>query len=147
MLEGEYVPSPRDWVREQVEGYERSGGKEANTLRETGLPVIVVTMRGNKTGNVRKVALMRVKYGTDYALVASMGGAPRNPVWYNNLRANPDEVRIQDGADLVDVQVREVDGQERATWWKRAVDAYPPYAEYQTRTTRKIPVLVATPRS
>jgi deazaflavin-dependent oxidoreductase (nitroreductase family) len=147
MLNGEYVPSPREWVRDQVESYERSAGSEANTLRDTGLPVVVVTMRGNKTGNVRKVALMRVVHDGDYALVASMGGAPKNPVWYYNLRANPDEVTIQDGAQPFAVQVRELSGQERAAWWDRAVAAYPPYAEYQTRTERQIPVFLATPTS
>jgi deazaflavin-dependent oxidoreductase (nitroreductase family) len=144
MLNGEYIPSPRQWVRDQVEVYERSAGADANTLRETGLPIIVVTMRGNKTGNVRKIALMRVVHGGEYALVASMGGAPKNPVWYHNLRANPDEVTIQDGAEPFAVHVRELSGQERATWWDRSVAAYPPYAEYQTRTERQIPVFLAT---
>jgi deazaflavin-dependent oxidoreductase (nitroreductase family) len=146
VLQGEYVPSPRQWVRDQVEGYERSGGEEANTLRDTGLPVIIVTMRGNKTGNVRKIALMRVVHDGEYALVASMGGAPKNPVWYYNLKANPDEVFIQDGAEPVDVHLREVAGDERAVWWERAVAAYPPYAEYQLKTDRQIPVFVASRR-
>src|SRR5207302_10426050 len=97
-LQGEYVPSAAQWVRDQVEGYERSGGREANTLRDTGLPVIIVTMRGNKTGKIRKIALMRVAHDGDYALVASKGGAPEHPVWYYNLTAQPDEVTIQDGA-------------------------------------------------
>lgn len=146
MLDGEYVPSPRQWVRDQVEAYEHSGGAQANTLRDTGLPVIVVTMRGNKTGTVRKIALMRVVHDGEYALVASMGGAPKNPVWYYNLRANPHEVTIQDGAEPFEVQVREVSGEERAAWWERAVAAYPPYAEYQLRTNRQIPVFVASPK-
>jgi deazaflavin-dependent oxidoreductase (nitroreductase family) len=146
MLDGEYVPSPRSWVRDQVAAYERSSGAEANTLRETGLPVIVVTMRGNKTGKVRKIALMRVVHDGDYALVASMGGAPKNPVWYYNLRANPDEVIIQDGAEPFAANVRELSGEERAQWWDRAVAAYPPYAEYQTRTERQIPLFLATPK-
>jgi deazaflavin-dependent oxidoreductase (nitroreductase family) len=144
MIQGQYIPSTRQWVRDQVEAYERSAGAEANTLRDTGLPVIIVTMRGNKTGNVRKIALMRVEDNGQYALVASMGGAPRNPVWYHNLRANPDEVSIQDGAEVFPVSVRELSGDERARWWDLAVKAYPPYAEYQTRTTRQIPIFVAT---
>jgi deazaflavin-dependent oxidoreductase (nitroreductase family) len=143
-LDDEYIPSPRQWVRDQVEAYERSAGEEANTLRDTGLPVVVVTMRGNKTGKVRKIALMRVEHDGDYALVASMGGAPKNPVWYYNLRANPDEVTVQDGAEPFEAEVREISGDERAAWWKRAVAAYPPYAEYQLRTDRQIPVFVAS---
>jgi deazaflavin-dependent oxidoreductase (nitroreductase family) len=143
-LDDEYIPSPRQWVRDQVEAYERSAGGEANTLRDTGLPVVVVTMRGNKTGKVRKIALMRVEHDGDYALVASMGGAPKNPVWYYNLRANPDEVTVQDGAEPFEAEVREISGDERAAWWERAVAAYPPYAEYQTRTERQIPVFVAS---
>jgi len=145
-LPGEYIPSPAAWVREQVEAYERSGGQEANTLQNTGLPVIVVTMRGNRSGKVRKIALMRVEHEGDYALVASKGGAAKHPVWYHNLVAHPDEVLIQDGPEPFEAQVREVSGQERATWWQRAVDAYPPYAEYQERTDREIPVLVASPK-
>ncbi|HEY4409748.1 MAG TPA: nitroreductase family deazaflavin-dependent oxidoreductase [Acidimicrobiia bacterium] len=142
-LEGEYVPNARKWVRDQVETYERSGGLEGNTLRDTGLPVVIVTMRGNKSGNVRKIALMRVEHGGEYALVASMGGAPTNPVWYHNLTANPDQVTIQDGPEPFAATVREVTGDERAAWWDRAVAAYPPYAEYQQKTDRQIPVLVA----
>jgi deazaflavin-dependent oxidoreductase (nitroreductase family) len=146
-VEGEYAPSARGWVRDQVEAYERSGGREANTLRETGLPVIIVTMRGNKSGSVRKIALMRVEHGGEYALVGSMGGAPRHPVWVYNLRANPDEVAIQDGATPSPVTVREVTGEERAAWWDRAVAAFPPYAEYQQKTDREIPVFVASPKA
>ena len=146
-LQGEYEPSPAKWVRDQVEAYERSGGREANTLRDTGLPVIVVTMRGNKTGKVRKIALMRVEHDGEYALVASKGGAPAHPVWYHNLAAKPDEVTIQDGAEPFEARVREVTGPERAMWWERAVEAYPPYAEYQDRATRQIPVFVASRRS
>jgi deazaflavin-dependent oxidoreductase (nitroreductase family) len=145
-LQGQYVPSPREWVRNQVEAYERSGGREANTLRDTGLPVILVTMRGARSGNVRKIALMRVEHNGEYALVASKGGAPRHPVWYYNLKANPDQVMIQDGAEPFEVHVREVTGDERRQWWERAVKAYPPYAEYQTRTQRQIPVFVASPK-
>jgi F420H(2)-dependent quinone reductase len=142
-VEGTYEPSPWAWVRDQVETYERTGGREANTLRDTGLPVIVVTTRGNKTGKVRKMALMRVEHDGEYALVASMGGAPKHPVWYHNLVAHPDDVVIQDGPEPFDATVREVTGGEREEWWKRAVAAYPPYAEYQARTDRTIPVLVA----
>jgi F420H(2)-dependent quinone reductase len=143
-LQGEYVPSPAKWVRDQVEAYERSGGREANTLLDTGIPVIIVTMRGKTTGNVRKIALMRVEHEGEYALVASKGGAPEHPLWYHNLKANPDEVTVQDGPEPFAVTVREVSGDERATWWDRAVAIYPPYAEYQQKTDRQIPVLVAS---
>jgi F420H(2)-dependent quinone reductase len=147
MLQGEYVPSARGWVRDQVEAYERSGGREANTLRDTGLPVVIVTMRGNKSGNVRKIALMRVEHDGEYALVASKGGAPKHPVWYYNLKANPDEVTIQDGPEPFPVRARQVTGDERAAWWERAVAAFPPYAEYQQKTERQIPVFVLEPVS
>jgi deazaflavin-dependent oxidoreductase (nitroreductase family) len=133
-------------VRDQVEAYERSGGRQANTLQDTDLPVVIVTMRGNKSGSVRKTALMRVRHDGQYALVASLGGAPKHPVWYYNLKAHPDEVAIQDGPLPVDVRVREVTGDERSEWWARAVAAYPPYAEYQEKTDRQIPVFVATPK-
>ena len=144
-LDGEYEPSPSQWVRDQVEEYERSGGERANTLRDTGLPIIVVTTRGHKTGKIRKFALMRVEHDGEYALVASKGGAPQHPLWYANLVADPGAVMIQDGPQPFDAEVREVDGAERAAWWERAVAAYPPYAEYQERTERQIPVLVAKP--
>ncbi|HVB05542.1 MAG TPA: nitroreductase family deazaflavin-dependent oxidoreductase [Acidimicrobiales bacterium] len=144
-LDGEYEPSPRDWVREQVERYEASGGREANTLRETGLPVVIVTMRGHRSGKVRKIALMRVEHGGEYALVGSKGGAPEDPLWVQNLRTNPAEVRLQDGPALVEGAVHEAHGAERAEWWERAVAAYPNYAEYATRTEREIPVFVFTP--
>jgi len=144
---GEYEPSSWDWVRDQVEEYERSGGSRANTLLDTGMPVIIVTTRGNKSGKVRKMALMRVEHDGRYALVASMGGAPTNPVWYNNLKANPAQVTIQDGPDPFDAEVRELEGDERSEWWARAVADYPPYAEYQENTTRIIPVLLASRRS
>ncbi len=146
-LDGEYQPSPAQWVRDQVEAYERSGGREANTLRDTGLPVVIVTTKGNKSGKVRKTPLMRVEHGGEYALIASKGGAPTHPVWYYNLKANPDAVTIQDGPEPFDAEVRQVTGDERAQWWDRAVAAYPPYAEYQTKTDREIPVFVATARS
>ena len=142
-LQGEYVPSAAGWVRNQVEAYEQSGGREANTLRDTGIPVIIVTMRGNKSGNVRKIALMRVEHEGEYALVASYGGAPKHPVWYHNLTAHPDEVMIQDGPEPFPVTVREVSGEERALWWKRAVEVFPNYADYQAKTDREIPVFVA----
>jgi F420H(2)-dependent quinone reductase len=146
-LPGDYEPSPAAWVRDQVAEYERSGGARANTLRDTGLPVIVVTMRGNKSGKVRKIALMRVEHGGDYALVASKGGAPEHPVWYYNLTAHPDDVIIQDGPVPFPARVRQVTGNERAEWWARAVAAYPPYAQYQKKTDREIPVFVATRKS
>ncbi len=142
-IEGEYEPSPWDWVSTQVEQYERSGGREANTLMNTGMEIIVVTTRGNKTGKIRKTALMRVEHDGEYALVASVGGAPKHPVWYHNLIADPDTVVIQDGPEPFDAHVRELSGEERAEWWDRAVAAYPPYAEYQTKTTRLIPVFLA----
>lgn len=142
----DYIPSPRQWVRDQVEVYERSGGTEGTTLRDTGLPVIIVTHTGNKTGAIRKTPLMRVKDGVDYVLVGSVGGAPENPVWVYNLRANPD-VEIRDHATVQPMRVREIaDEAERARLWKLAVAAYPPYAEYQARTTRQIPLFVAQPR-
>ncbi|MDQ1491912.1 MAG: hypothetical protein QOJ23_4426 [Actinomycetota bacterium] len=143
-VQGEYIPSKAQWVRDQVEAYERSGGREANTLRDTGQPVIIVTMRGNKSGAVRKIALMRVEDNGEYALVASKGGAPQHPVWYYNLTAHPDEVTIQDGPEPFEAQVRPVTGEERAAWWERAVAAYPPYADYQQKTDREIPVFVAS---
>jgi deazaflavin-dependent oxidoreductase (nitroreductase family) len=145
-LEGDYEPSPYRWVREQVAEYEASGGRRANTLGDTGLPIVVVTTRGNKTGKLRKTPLMRVEHDGEYALVASMGGAPKHPVWYYNLVADPSAVRIQDGPEPFDAEVREVDGDERAEWWERSVAAYPPYAEYQTRTERLIPVFIARRR-
>ena len=143
-LQGDYEPSAFGWVRDQVDEYERSGGKQADTLRDTGMAIIVVTMRGNKTGKVRKIALMRVEHDGEYALVGSMGGAPKDPVWVHNLRANPNEVFVQDGPEPFPVDLREVDGDERTAWWDRAVAAYPPYAEYQERTERRIPVFIAS---
>ena len=142
-----YIPSPRDWVREQVELYESSGGKEGTTLRETGLPVIIVTNTGNKTGAVRKTPLMKAVDGSNYILVASTGGAPKHPVWYFNLKANP-SVKIQDGSDIYDMNVKEItDSDERKRLWEIAVDAYPPYHEYQQKTTRVIPIFLAEPAS
>ena len=142
---GEYIPSPRDWVREQVELYESTGGKEGTTLRETGLSVIIVTNIGNKTGAVRKTPLMRAVDGPNYILVASTGGAPKHPVWYFNLKANP-SVKIQDGPNLYDMTVREINTpDDRKRLWDIAVNAYPPYQEYQDRPDRIIPVFLAEP--
>ena len=141
----QYIPSPRDWVREQVELYERSGGTQGTTLRDTGLPVIIVTHTGNKTGAIRKTPLMRVKDGANYVLIGSQGGAPMDPSWVHNLRENP-QVQIRDLTVVQPMRVHEVqDDAERARLLDLAVAAYPPYAEYQTRTTRKIPVFVAEP--
>ena len=142
-LQGEYEPSPWDWVREQVEEYEASNGQRANTLRDTGLPVVIITTRGRKTGKIRKFPLMRVEHDGEYALVASLGGAPTNPTWYGNLIADPTALMIQDGAEPRDFVAREVEGSERALWWERAVEAYPSYADYQMKTSRIIPVFVA----
>ena len=140
-----YVPSPRDWVREQVELYESSGGTKGTTLRDTGLPVIIVTHTGNKTGAIRKTPLMRVKDGNSYVLIGSQGGAPKDPVWVHNLRINPD-VEIRDETVVQPMQVREVmDEAERSRLWDLSVAAFPPYAEYQERTDRRIPVFVAEP--
>ncbi len=147
-LEGEYEPSPTAWVREQVEAYERSGGQEANTLRDTGLPIILVTTRGNQSGKLRKTPLMRVEHNGEYALVASYGGSPAHPVWYHNLKADPEAVVIQDGPEPFDADVRELSqGDERDEWWDRAVAAYPPYADYQIKTDRLIPVFIASCRA
>ena len=139
----EYIPSPRDWVREQVELYEGSGGTEGLTLRDTGLPVMIVTHIGNKTGAIRKTPLMTVKDGDAYVLVASQGGSPKNPVWVHNLRSNP-SVEIRDGTDVFQMTAREItDDGERARLWELCVAAFPAYAEYQAKTDRKIPLFVA----
>jgi len=134
-------------VREQVERYEATDGREANTLRDTGLPVVIFTTRGNKSGKLRKTPLMRVEHDGAYAMVASQGGAPKHPVWYFNLKADPDALMVQDGADRWDAHARELEGEERAIWWDRAVKAYPSYADYQRKTDRLIPVLLAERRS
>jgi F420H(2)-dependent quinone reductase len=146
-LEGEYEPSPHQWVRDQVERYEATDGREANTLRDTGLPVVVFTTRGKKSGKLRKMPLMRVEHDGAYALVASQGGAPTHPVWYHNLKADPEALMVQDGADRFDATARELSGDERQEWWDRAVAAYPSYADYQRKTDRLIPVLLAERRS
>lgn len=143
MIDGEYEPSPWDWVRDQVAEYEASGGERANTLLDTGLPIVILTTRGARTGKVRKTPLMRVEHDGEYALVASVGGAPKNPVWYHNLVADPTAVTIQDGPEPFEATVRELDGDERDLWWERAVEAYPPYEAYQRNTERRIPVFVA----
>ena len=141
----EYIPSTMDWVREQVELYEGSGGKEGTTLRDTGLPVIIVKNRGNQTGAIRKTPLMRVKEGNKYILVGSRGGAPKNPEWVHNLRADGN-VEIRDETEVCAMRVREVvDAEERARLWELAVAAFPPYEEYQSRTERRIPMFVAEP--
>ena len=138
-LSGEYEPSPEQWVRDQVERYEGSGGTEAITMR--GVPVVVVTSLGAKSGKIRKNPLMRVEHDGRYALVASKGGAPKHPTWYFNLVAHP-TVEVQDGPDRRDYTVRVLEGEERAAWWKRAVAVWPDYADYQTKTDREIPVLL-----
>jgi len=141
-LTGEYEPSPSDWAREQAEKFEASGGTEAADLQ--GRPIILLTSIGAKTGKLRKTPLMRVEHDGEYAVVASRGGAPTHPVWYWNLVKNP-HVELQDGNVKRDYTAREVSGEERAAWWERAVEAWPPYAEYQTKTDRIIPVFVLTP--
>jgi F420H(2)-dependent quinone reductase len=143
-VEGEYQPSTRGWVREQVALYESSGGTQGTTLRDTGLPVVIITNRGARSGKLRKTPVMRVEHGGRYAAVASQGGAPTHPYWYYNLRTDP-QVELQDGPRKQDMVAREVSGEERAQWWERAVAAYPPYAEYQLKTSRQIPVFVLEP--
>jgi F420H(2)-dependent quinone reductase len=143
-VDGGYEPSPRAWVRDQVEEYESSGGTRGLTLRDTGLPVVIVTNRGARSGKLRKTPVMRVEHDGRYAAVASQGGAPTHPFWYYNLRANP-RVELQDGPHKQNMVAREISGDERAQWWERAVAAYPPYAEYQQKTTRQIPVFVLEP--
>ncbi|WP_344121254.1 nitroreductase family deazaflavin-dependent oxidoreductase [Streptomyces blastmyceticus] len=143
-LEGEYQPSPDQRAREQVELYESSGGTQGTTIR--GMPVILLTTRGAKSGKIRKTPLMRVEHEGSYAVVASLGGAPKHPVWYHNIVADP-RVELQDGPVRQDMTAREVTGEEKSLWWERAVAAYPDYADYQKRTEREIPVFVleATP--
>jgi deazaflavin-dependent oxidoreductase (nitroreductase family) len=143
-LEGEYEPSPTGWVREQVELYESSGGTKGTTLMDTGMPVILLTTLGVRSGKIRKTPLMRVEHGGRYAAVASLGGAPKHPVWYHNVKADP-RVELQDGPEKRDMTAREVTGAEKAEWWERAVAAYPPYADYQEKTDREIPLFVLEP--
>ena len=139
-LEGEYAPSPSDRARNQVELFERTNGQEGNTLG--GRPVVILTSRGAKSGKLRKTPLMRVEHDGVYAMVGSQGGAPRDPAWVGNLRAHPDQVVVQDGPEPWDGVAREITGEEKRVWWERAVAAYPPYAEYQERTDRQIPVFL-----
>jgi deazaflavin-dependent oxidoreductase (nitroreductase family) len=144
-LTGEYVPSTQQWVRDQVELYESSGGTQGTTLRDTGLPVVIVTSLGARSGKIRKTPLMRVEHEGRYLLVASQGGAPKHPTWYFNLQSHP-VIELQDGPVKQEMAVRELSGEEKATWWERAVAAFPNNADYQRRTEREIPVFLAEPR-
>jgi F420H(2)-dependent quinone reductase len=141
-LTGEYEPNTLTWVRDQVALYESSGGTEGTTIR--GLPVVVITNRGARSGKLRKIAVMRVEHDGRYAAVASRGGAPTHPLWYHNMIANP-HVELQDGPTKQDMIARELHGEEKALWWKRAVEAYADYADYQKKTDREIPVLLLEP--
>jgi deazaflavin-dependent oxidoreductase (nitroreductase family) len=143
-LHGEYEPSPSERARKQVEEYESSGGTRGNTM--IGLPVVILTTKGAKSGKIRKTPLMRVEHGGEYAVVASLGGAPKHPVWYYNVKSHP-EVELQDGPVKQDMVAREVTGEEKAKWWQIAVDAFPNYAEYQKKTDREIPVFVLSPKN
>ena len=143
-LQGEYAPSTSDWAREQADKIVESGGKEGTSMR--GMPVVLLTTVGAKSGKLRRTPLMRVEHDGTYAVVASLGGAPKNPVWYYNVVANPD-VELQDGTETFDLRAREVFGDEKAVWWERAVAAYPDYADYQAKTDRQIPVFVLEPAS
>jgi deazaflavin-dependent oxidoreductase (nitroreductase family) len=141
-LEGEYEPSTQKWVRDQVERYEATGGREANTLRDTGLPIAIFWTRGATSGKVRKNGLMRVEHDGAYLMVGSVGGAPKDPAWVANVRKHPDQVTVQDGPEPWDGVARELTGEEKAVWWERAVAAFPPYADYQRKTDREIPVFL-----
>jgi F420H(2)-dependent quinone reductase len=143
-LTGDYEPSTSAWARDQAELFETSGGAKGGSLR--GMPIVVVTSVGAKSGKLRKTALMRVEHEGNYAAVASLGGAPKHPVWYYNLKQNP-HVELQDGPNKGDYIAREVTGDEKAIWWERSVAAYPDYADYQEKTTRQIPVFVLEPVS
>ncbi len=140
-LQGMYEPSPSEWVRDQVALYESSGGTEGLTLLDTGMPCILLTTVGAKSGKLRKSPLMRVEHDGVYAIVASKGGAPTNPEWYANVLAHP-LVELRDATEVSDRVAREISGDERALWWDRAVAAFPPYAEYQVKTDRLIPVML-----
>jgi deazaflavin-dependent oxidoreductase (nitroreductase family) len=146
-LEGEYEPSPQQWVRDQVELYERTGGREGNTLLDRGLPVVIYSTRGASSGKVRKQPLMRVEHDGAYLMVGSMGGAPKDPAWVANVRKHPDQVTVQDGPEPWDGVARELTGDEKAEWWERAVAAFPDYADYQTKTDRQIPIFLVERRS
>jgi deazaflavin-dependent oxidoreductase (nitroreductase family) len=141
-LEGDYEPSTQQWVRDQVERYEATGGREANTLRDTGLPIAIFWTRGATSGKVRKNGLMRVEHDGAYLMVGSVGGAPKDPAWVANVRKHPDQVTVQDGPEPWDGVARELTGEEKAVWWERAVAAFPPYADYQRKTDREIPVFL-----
>ena len=143
-LSGEYEESPWDWVRKDADRIMESGSTDGSEMK--GKPIILLTTIGAKSGKIRKTPLMRVEHGGEYAVVASLGGAPKNPVWYYNIKAHP-QVELQDGADAKDYEAREVFGDEKAAWWERAVQAWPDYADYQTKTDRQIPVFVLTPVS
>jgi F420H(2)-dependent quinone reductase len=143
-VEGEYEPSAEQWVRDQVALYESSNGTKGTTLRDTGLPVVIVTNRGARSGKLRKTPVMRVEHDGRYAAVASRGGAPEHPTWYRNLVENPD-VELQDGPSKQDMKARLLTGEERAQWWERAVAAFPSYADYQRKTVREIPVFLLEP--
>lgn len=145
-FDGPYEPPAQDWVRKQVEEFEASGGTQANTLMDTGIPIVVMTTVGARSGKVRKVPVMRVEHNGEYAVVASKGGTPENPGWYHNLKALP-YVRLQDGPEVHEYDVRVLDGDERQAWWDRSVAVFPPYAKYQEKTDRTIPVFLATRRS
>ena len=145
-LEGEYAPSPQQWVSDQVELYERTGGREGNTLLDTGLPVVIFSTRGVTSGKVRKQPLMKVEHDGVYAMVGSQGGAPSDPAWVANLRAAPDQVTVQDGPEPWGGVARELSGEEREVWWERAVAAFPNYAEYQKKTDRQIPIFLVERR-
>lgn len=146
-MQGEYAqPDPQDWVREQIEAWERSGGTQSTTLRDTGLPCVIVVNRGVRSGKLRRTPLMRVEHGGSYLAVGSKGGAPANPAWVANLRANP-QVEVWDGPQRGDYIARELEGDERSPWWERAVAAFPNYAEYQEHTERLIPVFVLEPEA
>lgn len=144
---GEYEPSPHKWVRDQVERYEATDGREANTLAGTRRPVVIFTTRGRKSGKIRKFPLMRVEHDGNYAMVASVGGGPLHPEWYFNIKDGPEALMVQDGAERFDAAARELSGDERDVWWDRAVEAYPTYADYQRKTDREIPVLLAERRA
>ncbi|HEY5853828.1 MAG TPA: nitroreductase family deazaflavin-dependent oxidoreductase [Aldersonia sp.] len=143
-LTGEYAPSPRDMSRNQADTFERTDGREANTLQ--GVPIILLTTKGAKSGKLRKTPLMRIEHDGEYAVVASMGGAPKHPLWYHNLVANP-HVELQDGAERKDYDAHLAEGAEREQWWERCVAVWPDYAVYQTKTSRVIPVFVLAPRA
>lgn len=142
-VEDVYEPSPRAWVREHVAAIEEAGDTRATSMN--GLPIVVMTMRGAKSGKIRKVPVMRVEHDGRYVAVASQGGAPENPGWYHNLVARPD-IELRDGTEVIPVRARELEGEERYEWWLRAVEAFPPYADYQVRTQRQIPVFLLEPR-